>query len=73
LCDERLNDANISIWAACEVVRGYSAGNKDMKVTMTKDPRVDYHRIQRSLDPVVGAEVWEDHRGENVNFITAPY
>jgi len=43
-----------------------------MKVTMTKDPRVDYHRIQNSLDPVVGAEVWEDHRGENVNIITAP-
>jgi hypothetical protein len=72
LCDERLNDANRSIWEACEFVRGYCAGNKDMKVTMTKDPRVDYHRIQNSLDPVVGAEVWEDHRGENVNIITAP-
>lgn len=72
LCDERKNDANRSIWEACEFVRGYCAGNKDMKRTMIKDPRVDYHRIQNSLDPVVGAEVWEDHRGENVNVITSP-
>ena len=39
-----------------------------MKETMTTDPIVDHHRIQNSLDPVVGAEVWD----ENVNIITAP-
>ena len=72
--EESARSENGSRLEAREFLKRDCVRDPHVKGVLATDGRLRYVRIHNSFDPVVGADVWNDHRGDSINVITScPY